>query len=195
MMKQMTTKDYCQIAAFTAVICIVSQLSIPMPAGVPITLQTFIIPMAAVVMGTFKGTISTVLYVLLGAVGLPVYAGMTGGFDKMVGMTGGFIISFPILAFFAGLGYYLAVKMCGSRSKKIRFYIILVTGLLVGNVINYIIGTLWFSYTTGNSMMYSFMVCVAPFLVTSVIKIAMIAALGPVLRRMMVRSGVLEVPV
>ncbi len=194
-MKRMTTKDYCQIAVFTAIICIVSQLSIPMPAGVPITLQTFVIPMAAVVMGTFKGTISAVLYVLIGAFGAPVFAGMTGGADKIAGMTGGFIISFPILALLAGIGYHFAVKICGSRNNKVRFYIIFVAGLLVGTVINYLIGTLWFSYMTGNSLAYSFMVCVAPFIVTSLIKIAMIAVLGPVLRRTMVRSGVLEVSV
>ncbi len=194
-MKRMTTKDYCQIAIFTAVICIVSQLSIPMPAGVPITLQTFVIPLAAVVMGTYKGTISTVLYVVIGALGVPVFAGMTGGVDKLIGMTGGFIISFPVLAFFAGIGYYSAVKACRIKNNKIRFYAVFVAGLIIGTIINYLIGTLWFSYITGNSLTYSFMVCVAPFIVTSLIKIAMIAVFGPVLRRMMVRSGVLEATV
>lgn len=193
-MGRMNVKDYCQIAVFTAIICVVSQLSIPMPAGVPMTLQTFVIPMAAVVLGTSKGTASTVLYVILGMIGVPVFAGFSGGFDKIFGMTGGFIISFPLLAFFAGIGYSYAIKVADKR-KKALFYSVFVMGLFVGTALNYLVGTLWFSVITGNSLSYSFMVCVLPFIITSLIKIFMIAFLGPVLRRAMIRSGVLEAPV
>ena len=63
-------KDLCFIAVFTAIICVLSQISIPMPAGVPMTLQTLIIPLSGIVIGKKKGTYSTLLYLLLGAVGI-----------------------------------------------------------------------------------------------------------------------------
>lgn len=185
-------KDLCQIAAFTAIICVISQLSIPMPAGVPITLQTFIIPLAAVVLGTKKGTISTVIYVVLGAVGVPVFAGMVGGLDKLFGMTGGFILSFPLLSLFAGLGYAAGKRLSARYERTIWFYSVFTLGLIAGTVINYLVGTVWFSIVTGNSLGYSFASCVAPFILTSVIKIVMVVVLGPVLRKAMVKSGVIE---
>ena len=187
---KLSIKDMCYIAVSTALICVVSQISVPMPAGVPMTLQTLIIPLVAAIIGTKRGTISTVLYVLLGAVGVPVFAGMTGGFEIVAGMTGGFIVSFPILALCAGLGYTLAGK---SGKKGAPFYTVFVLGLVVGAAINYVFGTVWFSAFTGNSFGYSFAVCVAPFIVTSIIKIALVAIISPVIRGAMVKSGVLEV--
>ena len=91
-----------QVAVMTAVIAVVSQLSIPMPAGVPMTLQTFIIPLAALVLGTKKGTLAALLYVLIGIVGVPVFSGLSGGPGVAFGITGGFIISFPLMALAAG---------------------------------------------------------------------------------------------
>ena len=186
---KLSIKDMCYIAVSTALICVVSQISIPMPAGVPMTLQTLIIPLVAAIIGTKRGTISTVLYVLLGAVGVPVFAGMTGGFEIVAGMTGGFIVSFPILALCAGLGYTFAGK---SEKKGAPFYTVFVLGLVVGAAINYVFGTIWFSIFTGNSFGYSFAVCVTPFIVTSIIKIALVAIITPVIRGAMVISGVLE---
>ena len=115
-----TAKDLCQTGIFTALIVVCSQLSIPMPAGVPMTLQTFIIPLAGIVLGAKRGTIATCIYVLLGAVGLPVFAGFAGGLGILFGMTGGFILSFPLMALFAGLG---------SRRDKKSMTIL---GLIIG---------------------------------------------------------------
>ena len=88
------TRDICYIALFTAVIAVMAQISIPMPLGVPMTMQTFAITLAAVVLGAKFSTLSTFIYLLLGAVGVPVLAGFSGGLDKFVGPTGGFLFSF-----------------------------------------------------------------------------------------------------
>ena len=186
-MQKISIRDMCYIAVFTAIIAIVSQISVPMPAGVPMTMQTFIIPLAAVILGTRNGTITTVIYVLLGMFGVPVFAGFKGGLDSIFGMTGGFIVSFPILAFFAGIGYQLAIK----AGKGIRFYLILTVAVLLGSVCNYAFGTIWFSIVSGQTLLASFVACVAPFIVTSVLKIVMVVILGPMLRKTMMRSGVL----
>ncbi len=72
-------RDICYIALFTALIAVLAQISIPLPGGVPLTLQTFAVPLAGLVLGSKRGTIATAVYVLLGAVGVPVFAGFSVG--------------------------------------------------------------------------------------------------------------------
>lgn len=174
-----SAKDLCQIGIFTALIVVCSQLSIPMPAGVPMTLQTLIIPIAGIVLGAKRGTIAACLYVLLGAVGLPVFAGFTGGLGILFGMTGGFILSFPLMALFAGLG--------SRRNKKLPT----MAGLVTGAVVNYLAGMLLFAVITGSDMKYAFTACVLPFIPTSVIKIILAALLGLQLKKALLRAGIL----
>ena len=90
-------KDICYIALFTALIAILAQISIPLPGGVPLTLQTFAVPLAGLVLGSKRGTIATVVYVLLGAVGVPVFSNFTVGLGIVLVLTGGFIVSFPLM--------------------------------------------------------------------------------------------------
>lgn len=76
---KISTKTIATVGMFTAVLSVLSILTIPMPTGVPVTLQTFAMALCGYVLGTKRGTASTVLYILLGTVGVPVFAGMTGG--------------------------------------------------------------------------------------------------------------------
>ena len=92
-----SVRDICYAGLFAAVIAVMAQISIPMPLGVPMTMQTFAITLAAVVLGSKLSAIATLVYLLLGAVGVPVLANFSGGIDKFVGPTGGFLISFPIM--------------------------------------------------------------------------------------------------
>ena len=100
---KINVRDFCYISAFTAIIAVMAQISIPLPAGVPLTLQTLAVPLAGIVLGAKRGCVSTLLYVLLAAVGVPVLANMTGGIGYVFGITGGFIISFPVMALLSGL--------------------------------------------------------------------------------------------
>ena len=99
-----SVRDICYAGLFAAVIAVMAQISIPMPLGVPMTMQTFAITLAAVVLGSRLSAIATLVYLALGAVGVPVLANFSGGFDKFVGPTGGFLISFPLMAYIIGLG-------------------------------------------------------------------------------------------
>ena len=72
-------KDICYIAIFTAIIAIMAQISIPLPGGVPLTLQTLAVPLAGIILGAKRGTLSTLVYILLAMVGVPVLAGLSGG--------------------------------------------------------------------------------------------------------------------
>lgn len=184
-MKSSKTLDLCLIALFTAVIAIVSQFNIPLPGGVPMTLQTFIIPVAGIVLGSKRGFMSALLYVLLGAIGVPVFTGLTGGFGVIIGVTGGFIISFPFIALSAGLMYELSVKCSSGKDKTeglLLQYAIILLGILIGNLLNYGIGVLWFMAMTGNSLTAALTACVIPFIPTTILKNVMILVLGPALR-------------
>lgn len=155
---RLTTRDLCLIGIFTAIISVMSQIIIPMPYGVPMTLQTFAIPLAGIILGTKNGTLSTLLYILLGAFGLPVFAGFRGGFGSIFGPTGGFILSFPIMALAAGIG--------ADKNSVPK----LAAGLAAGAAFNYLCGTLMFSLITSSDIKTAFVACVLPFIPTAVIK-------------------------
>jgi len=158
--------DMCYIAIFTAIICVCSQISLPLPLGVPLTLQTLIIPLAGIVLGARKGTVAVMIYILLGAVGLPVFSGLKGGIGTIMGPTGGFILSFAFMSLLAGFG---------ARSGKIYW---LIAGLTLGAVINFLTGMLFFSFITSSAIQAAFLACVLPFIPTAVIKIVMLVIIG-----------------
>ena len=87
----------------TAVTAVLSQIQFPLPSGIPVTLQTFSVALAAYVLGWKMGTASVAVYILLGAVGVPVFAGFSGGISVIAGLTGGYIWGFLIMALFCGL--------------------------------------------------------------------------------------------
>ncbi len=179
-MKQskLSVQDICTIALCTAVIAIMAQISIPMPMGVPMTMQTFAITLAAIVLGSKKGGISALVYVLLGAVGLPVLAGFSGGIQYFAGPTGGFLISFPFMAYIIGLG------VDRFRDKKGGFILCLIAGTLI----NYIIGVLMFCILMDSSAITAITACVLPFIPTAIIKAALASIIGLKIRG---RLGVL----
>ena len=98
------TKAIALTGLVSAIIVVLSVWQIPMPFGVPLTLQTFAVSLAGYVLSAKKGVLATVVYILLGLVNLPVFSGFQGGAAVVFGPTGGFILGFVALAFFAGLG-------------------------------------------------------------------------------------------
>ena len=100
--KRSAILDMVFTAMFTAVIAVCSIISIPV-GEVPITLQTFAVCISAALLGWKRGTLSVLIYILLGAVGVPVFGGMTGGLGVLAGPTGGYIIGFLPAAVIIGL--------------------------------------------------------------------------------------------
>ena len=175
--QNLSTKDLCMISLWTAVIAVMAQIAIPMPMGVPMTMQTFAITLAAIVLGAKKGAIAASIYVLLGAIGLPVFANFTGGLHIVVGATGGFIISFPIMAFIIGWGVEYKDRIKG----------VFIVAIIMGTIINYVIGVLVFCLITGSSVMAGITACVMPFIPTAIIKGVVGGILGIKMRERMVR--------
>ena len=168
----MKTRDLSICALFAAMTAVLAQISIPFPGGVPLTLQLLSISLCGVVLGSKKGFISIVVYIILGAIGLPVFAGFSGGFQNIIGPTGGFLISFPIVAFIVGL----------VSEKTDNMYLIFLSTVL-GLVINYSIGTLVFASVTGSSIVVSLTACVIPFIFTDLVKGILATVIGVKLKQ------------
>ena len=93
-----TTREMVLAGMFAAVLAVISQLSIPTPAGVPVTIQVFGVALVGAVLGWKLGLCSVLVYILIGAAGLPVFANFGGGIRSLIGLTGGYIWAWPVMA-------------------------------------------------------------------------------------------------
>lgn len=164
--KKRSVMDICQIGLFAAVCAVLAQISIPMPVGVPLTMQTFAVTLAGVVLGPGNGFVAVLVYVLLGAVGAPVYANFTGGPAILFGKTGGFLLTFPLMAMLSGLG---------ARSKRPMQ---MAAGITAGMVVNYLGGMVMFHLITGSGLWTAFIYVVLPYVPTGLLKAAAAVLLG-----------------
>lgn len=161
-----TVRDMCFIAMFAVIIAVCSWISVPLT--VPITLQTFGVFAALGVLGGKKGTIAVIVYVLLGAVGLPVFAGFKLGIGTLLGTTGGYIIGFVL----SGIVYWAITDKFGTKLA------VTVIAMALGLLVCYAFGTAWFMivYTgsKGTVTLWSALGwCVFPFIIPDAIKIAL----------------------
>ena len=175
--KPLTTRDLCYIGVFAAIIATMAQISIPMPYGVPMTLQTFAVMLAGIVLGTKRGAVSAGVYVLLGMLGVPVFSAFRGGIGIVLGPTGGFILSFPLLALAAGIG-------AAQKNKLLT-----AAWLFAGVLVNYICGMLMFSAITSSELHRAFSVCVLPFIPVDIVKTVLAGVIGLKVRTLLERGG------
>lgn len=170
------TYDMVYIAVFTVLIAICSWISIP--TVVPFTLQTFAIFLTVGVLGGKRGTVSIVIYILLGIIGIPVFANFTSGLGVLFGNTGGYIVGF--------LGCSLLMwsmeKLLGKKTW------VLAISMAMGMLLCYAIGTAWFMYfytrNAGAIGVGSVLAwCVIPFIVPDAIKITLALTLSKRLSR------------
>lgn len=158
--EQNKTKQLVLTGMMTAVVCVLSILEIPMPTGVPITLQTFALALCGYLLGWKKGFLAALLYLLLGAAGVPVFSGMSGGIQVMLGLTGGFIWGFPVLAALSGLG--------SGKKNAVSAVAFGVLGLAAVHLL----GSFQFSFLSGNTYMTSLMLVSVPYLVKDLLSVA-----------------------
>ena len=168
----MKTIDLVICSLFAAMTAVLAQISIPFPGGVPLTLQLLSVSLCGILLGSKKGFISILVYVILGAIGLPVFAGFTGGFKYIIGYSGGFLVSFPIVALIIGL--------ISERTNNMVFIFL---SAILGLLINYTVGSLVFSLVTNSSIMAAISACVIPFIFTDLVKILIATAIGVKLKQ------------
>ncbi len=167
------------IGLFAALIAVCSQIQIP--GAVPFTLQTFAVFLAGGLLGGKRGTISVIVYILLGAVGLPVFAGFKGGIGALLGTTGGYIIGF----IFSMLVFVVFELLLKEKAKKI---IPLGIAMVIGLIICYAFGTAWFMIVYTNTkepigLITALSWCVFPFIIPDIVKIALALTLTSRLKR------------
>lgn len=169
-----TTRNLVITALMAAFMCILGPLSLPLPfTPVPISLTNFAIYLAAFVLSWKYCTLSYIVYMLIGMIGLPVFSNFGSGLDKIVGPTGGYLIGFVFTALICSL---INEKFAG----KIYMYVI---GMAAGLTMAYAFGTLWFMYQQGMGLKQSLVLCVIPFLIGDAVKIVVATMIGPVLRK------------
>jgi biotin transport system substrate-specific component len=174
---------YILCALFAALTAVCSQIMVPLPfTPVPINLALLSVFVCGAVLGPKKGAISMLIYVLLGAVGLPVFAGFTGGFGILAGPTGGYIVGYVASAVVMGL--LASHKELAGKKKIIQIGQTLATGI-PALAVCYALGTAWFMVTTGTGFAASMVMCVIPFIPGDVCKIIFAAAVCEALRRPM----------
>ena len=181
----MTVKKITSIGLMTAFLCIMAPWAIHI-GPVPITLATFGLYLVSAVLGEKYATVSVVIYLILGAVGVPVFSGFTGGLQRLIGVTGGFLLADIPCAFIAGLGVRDG-ETTPVQKWRLPLFIVL------GAAVLYAFGTAWFVIYKSALMKVptgigeALMACVVPFLPADVIKIAAATLLAWPIRRAIYR--------
>lgn len=154
-------------ALMAALLCILAPVAVPV-GPIPVTLATLVLYLIVWLLDLRGALISTGLYLLLGAVGLPVFSGWQGGLGKVAGPTGGYLV-----------GYLLLVLVGGLIRKQAKDRVIpTALGMVLGTVVLYLFGTAWFIFQTKSDILYALSVCVLPFIGFDLLKIALACAIG-----------------
>lgn len=161
-MNKKFTRDLTRIALFAALMCVSAFIYIPLP--VPITMQTLVMFSALFVLGGRGGSIAVLAYIALGALGLPVFSGFSGGISRLLDATGGYILGM----LFSSLLWWLLDTVL---PKKPGFKIL---NSLLALLVIYLFGTLWFVfiYANGENTLVTVLIsCVLPFVIPDLIKL------------------------
>ena len=168
------------ISLMTAILCILGPITLPIPISpVPISFVTLVIYFSVYVLGMKRGTISCLLYLLIGFIGLPVFSGFTGGIGKLLGPTGGYMIGYAFMAMICGI-------FIDRWATKRVLHII---GMALGTLVCYLFGTVWVSMQAGISFYAALGVGVLPFILGDMVKIVAASIAGPMIRKRLIRAG------
>lgn len=175
--KGSSIKSLTVTAIMAAIICVVGPITIPIPFGpVPISLATLVMFLSVYVLGTRRALAAAALYLLIGAIGVPVLSGFSGGIARFAGPTGGYLIGYLPMVLAAGLFHY---KLGDRTGRKVLCSVL---GMILGTLICYSLGTAWFCISASLELRQALIACVVPFLPADAVKIACAALLGPKLR-------------
>ncbi len=175
--------DMAYIGVFVGLMAVCSWISIP--TVIPFTLQTFAVFLAVTVLGGKRGTLAIVVYLLLGAVGVPVFAEFSAGPGVLFGTTGGYLIGFT----FTALLMWLVEKLFGRKLW------VQALSMFLGMAAYYVIGTVWFMAVYGSingpvSLITALSWCVIPFVIPDLVKAALALGFGNALKKPL--AGMLE---
>lgn len=175
MIYQLTT-----CALMAALMCVLGPMSIPI-GPIPVSFTNLVIYLTVYLLGMKGATISYLIYLLLGAAGLPVFSGYQGGLAKLAGPTGGYLIGFILMAL-----------ICGFIMEKSHVNtVVTIVGMIAATLIAYLFGTIWFVLQMECDVWYALTVCVFPFIPFDIAKVLIATALGKTLRKVLSQSNLL----
>jgi len=161
----MQTKDLTRVALFTAMMALLSQIIIPLPGAVPVSLSTLGVMLCSGLMPPRRAFTTQLCYLLLGLVGAPVFSGFGGGPGWLLGPTGGYLLSYPLMALVIGL----VTKHFPGLPRW--------TSFLSGLSLCYLLGTGWLMLSTRCGFVHALVVGVLPFLLPDFLKIMLATVL------------------
>lgn len=170
-------------ALMAAILCITAPLSIPLPfSTVPISLATFSIYLSAGILGKYFGSMSVFIYLLLGAVGVPVFAMWAAGFSVIVGPRGGYLFGYLVIAFITGI-------FADKSGGKIKYTII---GMILGTLGCYLIGMVWLGFSLDMGVNETLLAGFVPFIPGDIIKMILAAIIVQPVRKQVLRTGTIS---
>ena len=182
-MKKDSIYNITSCALMAALLSVLGPISVPI-GPVPISLTVFVIFLSLWAAGWRQVLISFIIYLLLGAFGLPVFSGFQGGMEKLAGPTGGYLA-----------GFIPMILLCGLFMKVFRRKILpAMLGMGIGLLIAYTFGTVWFVMESGSTLRAALAVCVYPFIPFDLLKIGLSAAAGIPIRKALIKAGLLSDP-
>lgn len=177
MKKQSALFNMTSCALMAALMCVLCPLSVPI-GPIPISLSILVILITVVVLGTWRALVSYTVYLLLGAVGMPVFSGFQGGLAKLAGPTGGYLVGFWLMILIGGL----VMEAC-----KRNLWLTML-GMAVGVAADYALGTAWFVFQTESTLAYALEVCVYPFIPFDLAKIVVATLFGMLVRKALTKA-------
>ncbi len=176
-MKRLRTLELVTIALMAAILCILAPISLPLSfTPIQLTLGLFAVLLVGIMLGSTRGVICVLIYILLGAVGAPVFSGYIGGIQKLLGPSGGYIWGYLPLVWITGF----AVEHFSNR-----WYATLV-GALIGTLACYSLGTVWLAWEMQLTPMAALWAGVIPFVPFDCAKILMaVVAATPIRSRLL----------
>lgn len=179
-MKKSALFNMTSCALMAALMCVLCPVSIPV-GPIPISLSILVILLTVSVLGTWRALVSYTVYLLLGAVGMPVFSGFQGGLAKLAGPTGGYLIGFFAMILVGGVIMELSNRNLIATGG----------GMLLGVAMDYVLGTAWFVFQTGSTVAHALEVCVYPFIPFDLAKVVVAVALGELLHKALEKAKLL----
>ncbi|HZW57076.1 MAG TPA: biotin transporter BioY [Nitrososphaerales archaeon] len=162
------TKGISLAALFAALLSISSIVSIPIPfSPVPVTLQVLVVFLILALLGPLYGSLSCLVYLALGVMGLPVFAGASAGPGVLVGPLGGYLVSFPVAVFVGG--FISRTRLGTKKADSLRVSLAVLTSLAT----IYAIGVLWLALFLGIGIVSALIVGAIPFIPIDTLKAIM----------------------
>ena len=168
-----TTRDLAIIPIFAAITAVLAQIAIPLPfTAIPISFGLVAVYISGILLTPKQAVYAQICYLLMGAVGLPVFGKFQGGLPVLIGPTGGYLMVYPLCAWIVAMALNSKnARQAQQHQSQLVVMIKAGIAMLIAHTILYLGGTIWLSFTTGNTFVASLALAVIPFIPLDIVKI------------------------